>query len=293
MKSLGVRVLAALTVAAVGVLITAQPAAAAPAIGLSEISFSTEHVDVTQSPNEVVLSFTVTDADPTAVEISGSVEIQQFVGITTIGPPTTIPYDAQLMETTPGAARRATVRMYFNVPRYGATAEAIWRVTKLTAHDGSGNSRTLKGRALAAFGAEFGVTQLVDADGPVLDRIALGPDQSAYVVDPGTGVTLDYRVTVTDLQAGFWKGRLVLAGPNDLRVISPFVVAFDGRHLTCGSDSLISDIYDHVECDVPVVIPAGTPAGTWTVARVALTDQAGNSVVIAQPAGPTVYVTRE
>jgi hypothetical protein len=234
----------------------------------------------------VVLTLRVTGADLASREVLGSVELHQFAGTTRIGPAVFIPYD-----TSP-AGGSATIHVPFLVPRYGATPEAVWRVTKVTAHDGAGPSRILRGDALAAYGAEFRVTQLVDADAPVLDGIALGAGQSPTVVDPGTGVTVRYLVTVSDPRAGVWKGRLVLAGPDGRQAVGRFAVASDGRHLTCGSGSLIDDIHDHVECDVPVDLPAGAPAGTWTVARVALIDQAENDRVVARPAAPAVSVTR-
>ena len=68
-------------------------------------------------------------------------------------------------------------------------------------------------------------------------------------------------------------------------------MASDGRHLTCGTAGLVDDFFDHVDCYVPVDIPAGTPAGTWTVARVVLTDQAGNTARVTRPAAPVVTVT--
>jgi hypothetical protein len=237
----------------------------------------------------VVLTWTVTDGDPAALEVSGSVELRQFAGGTAVGATTFIPYDAVLLGTAPGETPRATSRVHLPVPRYGAVPEAVWRVTKLTAHDGNGNFRALRGAGVA----EFGVTQLVEADGPVLDRIALAPGQDAHVVDAGGGVTLGYRVTATDLQAGLWKGRLTLAGPDGQRIGADFAMASDGRHLTCGFGSLANNIYDRVECAAQVDIPAGTPPGTWEPVRLALTDQAGNTRVVNHPSGPAITVSRD
>lgn len=266
-------------VTAAVVLAAAAPAsAAAPTLSFSAVTFSTDHVDVTGGPGEVVLSFTVTDSDPAGHEISGSAEIRQFAGATAVGPAWAIPYDAVL--TDAGAA----VRMFMSIPQYGATTGAVWRVTRLTAHDAAGNHRTLRGDVLP----EVGVTQLADSGDPELDGIALGPGQSDVVTDPGGGATVDYRVTVSDPQAGFWKGRLILSGPGGQLVKTSFAVASDGRHLTCGTGSLIDDMYTEVECSVPAVIPAGT----WSVQRVTLTDQAGNTTIVHRPSAPVVLVTR-
>jgi hypothetical protein len=287
--SLRSRVPAALTAAAAAVLVgTPVAGAEGRAIEITEVSFSVGHVDVTEGDADVVLSWTVSDADPAALEVSGSVELRQFVGVTAVGATTFIPYDAVLVGSSPGEAPRATSRVHLPVPRYGATPEAVWRVVKLTAHDGNGNFRALRGAGVA----EFGVTQLVEVDGPVLDQIALAPGQAGHVVDAGGGMTLDYRVTATDLQAGLWKGRLTLDGPDARRLTSPFSVASDGRHLTCGFGSLINNIYDRVECAVQVDVPAGTPPGVWKPARLVLTDQAGNSRVITRPSGPAIVVSR-
>ena len=288
--SLRSRVPAALTAAAAAVLV-GTPAAGADsrAIEITAVGFSVVHVDVTQGDADVVLTWTVTDVDPAALEVSGSVELRQFAGATAVGATTFIPYDAVLLGTAPGETPRATSRVHLPVPRYGAVPEAVWRVTKLTAHDGNGNFRALRGAGVA----EFGVTQLVEADGPVLDRIALAPGQDAHVVDAGGGVTLDYRVTATDLQAGLWKGRLTLAGPDGQRIGADFAMASDGRHLTCGFGSLANNIYDRVECAAQVDIPAGTPPGTWEPVRLALTDQAGNTRVVNNPSGPAITVSRD
>ena len=259
------------------VLTAATPAAAAPTLSVSPVTFSTDHIDVTGGPGTVVLSFTVTDADPDGREISGSAEIRQFAGDTAVGATWTIPYDAAISGST------AAIRMFIGVPQYGATPEAVWRVTKLTVRDTVGNFRTLRGEALP----EVGVTQRVDSADPQLDGIALGPGQSDVVTDPGDGAIVDYRVTVTDLQAGFWKGRIVLTGSGGQQAKASFAVASDGRHLTCGTASLIDDIYAEVECYVPVVIPAGV----WSVQRVALTDQANHTTIVNRPAAPVVTVT--
>ena len=286
--SLRSRVPAALTAAAAAVLV-GSPAAGADGrttIDISGVAFSVAHVDVRQGAADVVLTWTVTDADPAALAVSGSVELRQFAGATAVGATTFIPYDAVLVGSSPGEAPRATSRVHLPVPRYGATPEAVWRVTKLTAHDVNGNFRALRGAGVA----EFGVTQLVEADGPVLDQIALGPAQATHVLDTGGGVTLDYRVTATDLQAGLWKGELTVAGPEGRRIGTRFSMSADGRPLTCGFGSLSNNIYDHVECAVQVDVPAGAPAGVWTPARLALTDQAGNTRVLNHPAAPKITV---
>jgi hypothetical protein len=292
MKSSRLRAWAtAIAVATAAVLAGAQPAVAAShPIQFTHLAIDTEHVDAAAGPADATVTLTVTDTNPAAVDVMGWVELRQFAGGATVGAPLQLRFFDPLIETAPGV-RTATMELDFAVPRYGTTPEAVWRVTRVYVLDGQ-VERTLRGDALAAFGAEFGVTQLVETDAPRLDGIALGPDQSPYVVDPGTGVTVDYRVTVTDLPSGFWKGRLVLDGPGDARLTTPFAVAWDGRHLTCGTGSLIPDVHDHVECAVDVAIPAGTPAGTWTVARVALTDRIGTTVTLTRPAGPAVYVTR-
>lgn len=184
----------------------------------------------------------------------------------------------------------AAARLPFLIPQYGATRHAAWRLLKLTATDAMTGDVVVEGSALQD--VKVGVTQRVDWARPTFHEVALWPGQSPTVADPGTGVTLEYGVTVSDLQAGVWKGRLVLAGPDGRQLESTFAVASDGRHLTCGTASLIDDIHDHVLCYAPVVVPAGTPAGTWTVARVDLTDQAENSTRISRPAAPSVTVTR-
>lgn len=278
------RALAAVAAVATAVLAGTPPAAAAPnPIHFTGLSIDTGHLDVTGGPAEPTLTLTLTDSDTTVSEVMGWVELRQFAAGAQVGAPLRLRY----FEALP-ASGTLTVAFRVPVPRYGTTPEAVWRVTSATAVDGH-HERTLRGAALAAYGAEFGVTQLVETDAPALDGVALGPGQSGIVTDSGAGATVDYRVTVTDLPSGFWKGRLVVGGPRGARVSAPFEVAFDGRHLTCGSGSLIDDVYDHVECSIGVPLPAGG-AGEWFVARVALTDRIGNTVALSRPAGPRVWM---
>jgi len=283
MKSLRASLAATLTTAAAAVLVAAPPAAADPALAVSGISFSTGHVDVREAPAQVELRFTVTGADPAASEIHGSIWYAQYAGDRQIGPTEFAPYDN--VDPRTGAARLSV-----HVPQYGATRHAEWRLLKLTATDATSGAATVEGPALA--GVEVGVTQRVDSARPTHHVTTLWFGQSSRVVDPGTGVTLEYAVTVSDLQAGFWTGRLTLTGPDGRRARSAFTVASDGRHLTCGAASLVDDFFDHVLCHVPVDIAAGAPAGAWSVARVTLTDRAGNTTVVRRPAAPVVTVVR-
>jgi hypothetical protein len=274
-----------LIVGTAGALAGAQPAAAATSLKISAVSAAAEHVDTTAGPVVVPLSWTVTGIDPTAYEISGSYTFRQYVGTTAVGPAVVVPYDVS--RSFPDASY--VVHASIELPRFGSAAEASWRFVKLTARDTMGHEAAL---GAAAIGVRIGVTQLVDAAAPVLDGVDLPPWQSADIVDTGSGATVEFFLTVTDLQAGIWKGRVVLGGPGGARATGTFAVASDGRHLTCGSGSLIDDVYDHVPCSVTVDVPAGAPPGTWSVVRVGLTDNANNTRRYARPAGPVVHLTR-
>jgi hypothetical protein len=275
-----------LALSAAGALAATQPvAAAAPALAITAVSAAATHVDTTAGPVVVPLSWTVTGIDPAAYEISGSYTFRQYVGTTPVGPAVVVPYDV----TQSSPAPTLVVHESITLPRYGATPEASWRFVRLTARDAMGHERAI---GAAAIGVQIGVTQLADTAGPVLEGISLAPWQSADIVDTGAGATAEFFVTLTDAQAGVWKGRLVLGGPGGERAVGSFAVASDGRHLTCGSDSLIDDVYQHVPCSVPVALPAGATPGTWSVVRVGLTDNATNTIGNARPVAPVVHLTR-
>jgi hypothetical protein len=286
-RTLRIRALVAAAALSVGVAVPAgaTPAAAAapagPVIALQALAFAGERVDVTEDYASVALTWTVTDRAADVAGIGGTVVLRQFVGSAPVGPARTVRYDLEA-GTAPvyadsGDAASSTYKYTFVVPRYGSAPEAVWKVTRFTAKDDKGHSRTLSAPALARFGAQFAVTQLVDTAGPTADGVSLVVGQPSAVFDPGTGLTLKYDVMITDEGAGFWKGRLVVAGPGGKRIGVPFAVEDTGGWTrTCGEGQEVWDL-TWLSCEIAVVLPVGSPSGTWTVARLELTDNAGNT----------------
>jgi hypothetical protein len=97
---------------------------------------------------------------------------------------------------------------------------------------------------------------------------------------------------ITDEGAGFWKARLVVAGPGGKRIGVPFAVEDTGGWTrTCGKGQEIWDLTG-LTCAVAVALPAGSPSGTWTVARLELTDSAGNTARPADVPPTPIRVSR-
>lgn len=277
--------------AAVAVLLAVQPAVAAPAgpiLHLAALAFEATSVDVTSDYAVVGLGWTVTDRAAGARNVHGVVELRQFAGGDQVGPARSVTWNlepgvAQVYDPF-GTAQRSSYTYQFVVPRFGSAAHAVWRVTKVTIADDLGHARTVPDAGLAGFSRTLRVTQLVDSTGPQLDQLYKDFQQPAGVYDSGAGVTLKYGVSVTD-DAGFWKGKLTLAGPGGRRLTSSFAVEGDGVPQSCGDEQVYDPTW--MNCTISVRIPAGTPSGAWSVARVELTDNVGNTRRITSPAGPS------
>ncbi|MFB6394750.1 hypothetical protein [Polymorphospora lycopeni] len=271
----------------------AEAAPRTPALSISDVAWSASHVDVTEDYAVVQLTWTVTNQDPAATTVRGAVELRQFVDSEPVGPVRTVTYALEAgvgqVWSPSGDVRSSTYEYEFPVPRYGSAPAATWQVTKVTVEDDRGNSRKLGRNALAA---QFSVSQLVDGTGPTVSGLSLPYGQSTAVYDDGGGVTLRYDTLVTDDGSGFWKGRVVLGGPQGQRVVAPFAVKdVGGWAPECGEGR---DVYDptFAWCSITAVIPAGSPSGAWSVLKVVLTDNAGNTSVLTGVSAPTIRVSR-
>jgi hypothetical protein len=285
------RVLAAAAASSLAVvLLPALPAAAAPAVSLSAVAFSEAHVDTTAGPATVDLTWTARDSAPAATGIGGVVELGQFVGDTRVGPVRQVSWNIEPglgdVYAASGDIRESSYRYTFSVPQPGATAAATWRVIRITAKDDKSHTAKLIGTVAA-----FTVAQPADTSAPELTSAGVEWGQPTAIYDDGTGVTIKYLVYATD-DAGLWRGRLVLAGPEGRRIATPFAVKdVGGWALECGAGHDVYEPPTWATCGVPVTLPAGTPAGTWTVARVDLTDVNGNTRHISKPASTPVRVS--
>lgn len=102
---------------------------------------------------------------------------------------------------------------------------------------------------------------------------------------------MTYAVDVLDPEAGFWTGRAILTGPRAghvSRLRSP--VDTGDFFQSCGGTEVFSPT--DVACAVKLTLPAGSPIGAWSVSAVELTDNAGNSVRVADLNTDRIRLTR-
>ncbi|GAA3347869.1 hypothetical protein GCM10020358_64270 [Amorphoplanes nipponensis] len=293
MKSWRLRALVTTLAAAAVALSITTPARAASAAGpvleLTSIAFDRPQVDVTQDNAVVNLTWTITDRAAKAQRVSGAVELRQFAGAEQVGQPRTVSYDldwGQSQVEGSGTAQESSYAYAFAVPRYSTAAEAVWRVTKVTIADDVAHARTVRDPGPAA----LAVTQLVDTAGPVAEQLFFDFDQPRGFYDDGSGVTLRYRARIVD-ESAFKRGKLTLAGPGGTRVSTTFQLTQSGSRWSCNDETAYDPSW--VTCPVSIAVPAGSPSGTWRVARLDLTDTWGNTRADTSPQGPApIQVSR-
>ncbi|MFE2067375.1 hypothetical protein ACFXDH_34200 [Streptomyces sp. NPDC059467] len=299
----GVRLFAA---AVGGVLLGALAAGPAQAdsgqrqqggLGLTALSVESSTVDATSGNGTVTVDWTVTDGNTAATDMLGALTLQQ-VGTDgrLIGAPQALtfsfqpewPYQANPVDGTMASAEYSYA---FPVPQYAARSTARWAVVKVAAKDDQGGTLTVGRQDLAKYRASFTATHLVDSTGPAYEQLGPVLDQPEYLYNADAAVTTRYRLHITDDQSGFFRGRLVLGGPQGATATGTIrlVQNTDGS-LQCG-DYVSYDSHD-VFCTVDVIIPAGAPAGTWSVSRVRLTDASGTASVSDGLSQDPVHVTQ-
>ncbi|BFU46317.1 hypothetical protein [Krasilnikovia sp. MM14-A1004] len=293
MKSWRLRTLVTTVAAAAVALTITTPAVAAPAAGpvleITSIAFDRTRVDVTQDPTVVNLTWTITDRAAKAQRINGAIELRQFAGDEQVGQPRTVSYDLDWGRSQvggSGTAQESTYVYEFAVPRYSSAADTVWRVTKVTIADDVAHARTVRDPGPAA----LAVTQLVDTEGPVAQQLYFDFDQPRGFYDDGSGVTLRYRAQIVD-ESAFRRGKLTLAGPEGKRLSSTFQLTQSGSQWSCNGETAYDPTW--VTCPVAIVVPPGSPSGTWQVARLDLTDSWGNTRTDTSPEGPApIQVSR-
>jgi hypothetical protein len=296
----------ALAAAAGGLLLgalTAGPAQAAGqgqhmALGLKALAVGQKSVDATSGSATVTIDWTVTDGSTAATDMTGDITVQEVAADgSLIGAPQDLTFSFQprwpyQANPVAGTMASADYSYAFPVPQYAAGSTAQWAVVQVTAKDDQGGTLTVGRQKLARFGAQFTAKELIDSTGPAYDDLGLAFNQPGYLYNADASVTERYRLHVTDAESGFFRGRLVLSGPQRATASGTLQVVSDSNGtLRCGPDTYVFDTHD-VDCTVDVTIPAGAPAGTWSVSRVSLTDAAGNVSVTRGLSGAPVHVTQ-
>ncbi len=300
------RILAAAALAAVPIA-AAWPSAAAEAattgrLSLTRLSFAQATVDASGGGAAVTLNWTLKDSSAQATSVSGDLKIQlagqesgTYVGQTYDVPFGLPGYSAGV--TASGTAQDSSYSYSFAVPQYAYAPTAQWVVTQVTAQDSQGETLDLAGAALNRFSGVLTAAELVDSTPPTYDSLAfplvIGPSRP-YVYDGGTTAgSSSYSLNGDDAQSGFWKGKLILLGPGGDTLSATFEYAFSPSDQVgyCGSALAFDDT--SAACQVAVTIPAGTPAGTWTISKLILWDNAGNRAVYSGLNALPVTVTAD
>jgi hypothetical protein len=287
---IGLPLLVAMVVA---VIVPASSAVAShkPRITISNVAFAVGQVDVTDGFASVALTWAVADTSPTATQIRGTVTIQQFVGSRQVGPDHTVRYALffewpALVSAEPGSTvANSTYRYEFLVPQYGSATNRTWRVTRVTAEDDAGLTKRVSGDV-----ARLAATGLVDTTAPTI-LFMIKTDTPDPIFDSGAGVTLRYMLRIDEPESGFWKGRVVFAGPGGARVTVPLRLVDRGEPWPYCGDSPVFVLSD-VECTIALVVPAGSPSGTWTITSVVLTSTAEVTARAADADPIPIRVTR-
>ncbi|MET8965201.1 hypothetical protein ABZX69_38005 [Streptomyces sp. NPDC004074] len=288
-----------------GLLIGALAAGPAQAEGrpqqagpkLTALAVEQSAVDATSGDATVTIDWTVKDGNPAATDMFGAITVQQ-VGTDgrVIGASQALTFSFQPQwpfqaSAVAGTMASADYSYAFPVPQYAAQSTARWAVVKVTAKDDQGGTFTVGRQKLARFHATFTAAHLVDSTGPTYDDLGAVLDQPEYLYNADDSVTTRYRLHITDDESGFFGGQLVLSGPQGATASGPIRVTqdIDGT-LHCG-DYTGYDNHD-VFCTAEVTIPAGAPAGPWSISRLRLTDASGNVSVTKRLSQDPVRITQ-
>lgn len=288
----------AVTVSATLVGVTVAHAST-PRLALTALAFEQATVDVTGGYAANKLTWTVTNTDPNADSIYGTVTMRMRSTVTgeLVGHDWTARYRFQ--ETCcgdgtyeSGTPQESTYSYYLPVRRYADAATAIWEVTKVTI--GSGDSTaSVSGTRLQSFGYRFTAQTLVDSSGPTVDSIGLFSLRRPYLYVGNGPVTVTYDFTVQDWQSGFWKGTIRLAGPDGASVATRFT--WDREEYStgfrCGEVSGGERDGVYMPCAIQVTLPEGAQPGNWRVAALVLRNNAGGTTTYKNPTAPSITTT--
>ena len=253
------------------------------ALKVSSMSFSSPTVDATPGSVTDTLTWTVTDSDPTATDTGGEIVIRQqgstpdsYIGqsyVVDFSSDQSVFNGATLVS---GNAASSTYSYDFAVPKYAGSASATWAVSLVSTYEGATQQRqVIAGSGLSGFTGTFAATELVSTQTPQNQSVSLSSDPSGQPVYLYGGVDnmLQYQLDAQDYQSGFWQGTLTVTGPGGRTASGSFVEMNDNGQQSGPCQQQISD----ATCYAILVIPAGSPNGTWSVSTLSLTNNAGQT----------------
>ncbi|MEV4117658.1 hypothetical protein [Micromonospora sp. NPDC049645] len=273
--------------------------AATPRLALTALSFEQSTVDATQGSASNRLTFSVTNTEPDAQSLAGTVTMRMRSSVTgeLLGHDRVARFDYNYyygdMELVSGTPQEATFAYYLPVRAYSDSATATWEVTKVTLR-GDDISATVGAAKLSTFpGYRFTANTLIDSSAPTFDYLELynGRDPYFYVKDDPSYFALSF--TINDYQSGFWKGSIKLVGPGGQSISAPIDWARDeySTGYRCGLSTSGDADGNYVPCSIEMKFPPGTAPGSWRVAQIVLINNGGGRATYKNPAGPSMVVT--
>ncbi|MGW5444127.1 hypothetical protein [Streptomyces asiaticus] len=267
-------------------------------MAVTDMDFTPSAVDATPGGETVTLRWTMTDTTPETDGMSARVYLrrQGATAGTYLGVPLVGTYDVgssgQDITVVPGSTpQKATYEWTVAVPQYAAGTSVTWAVTRLEAWDHQGTSLDWDADRLSAFHHTFEAKTLADVRGPTYEDLAVDYERQPYVYVGEDASTMTYDLDVHDPQAGVSGGTLTVTGPGGQRLTGSFAIEWTwyAGYQGCGSIEW-GQTYAG-SCRVSVTFPAHAASGTWTVSRVELTDNAGNTSTYSDLAAAPVHVT--
>ncbi|GAA0679944.1 hypothetical protein GCM10010193_37020 [Kitasatospora atroaurantiaca] len=249
-------------------------------LGLSALSFDAKTVDASAGGATVDVKWTVTDSDPAARQIAGSIVIRQqgdspdsYVG------------QSRVVEFLQGQslyngaaylggdAASSSYSYQFVVPQYAGAASAKWVVSQVSAVDiGSQEQLLLAGSALTSDGNVLTATEQVANATPSYDSMdVFTPVSDKPYLYNGVAASLNYRLNMHDAQSGIWRGSIEVTGPGGRTLRA----SFEEQNFQAQQWWPCQHDINYATCDTYVNFPGDAPAGTWSVSKVALTNNAG------------------
>ncbi|MFG2494404.1 hypothetical protein ACGFSD_25620 [Streptomyces caniferus] len=270
------------------------------AAAVTAMDFTPSAVDATPGGEIVTLRWTMTDTTPgtDGMSVRVSLRRQGTTAGTYLGVPLVGTYEVgsfgQDIKLVPGSTpQKATYEWTPAVPQYAAGTSVTWAVTRLEAWDHRGTSLDWDAARLGAFHSTFEAKTLADEQGPTYENLAVDNEQPPYVYVGKGASSMTYELDVHDAQAGISGGALTLTGPGGRHLTGSFAIewTWDEGYRGCGY--IGSGQTDATSCRVSVAFPAHTASGKWTVSKVELTDNAGNTSAYGKLSAAPVHVTSD
>lgn len=286
-----ITVVAALAIS-VGAASAATAATKSHGLSVTALDVTPKSVKPGLGQATVTMTWTITDTAALAATVDGDlyIRMQGSTPGTYLGMAYDIPFTVASTAYNgatwvSGTAAQSSYSYVFAVPVYANDTKARWVVSEIDAHDDLGNTLAAADSALAGFSRTITTTAQIDSTAPALSSVYLvGYNPPAYIYDAQHPAVVSYQIEASDTQSGFWKGILRLAGPNGQSLTADFA------YLDASPPNTQCPAYyyqdqgpaHYASCSVSVTFPAGS-VGTWTLASVTLTDNAGNTATYPSP----------